>query len=342
MRAVRSMAATLRPAGRRVVGPGSDLRVRPWSDVEPRRRRLRCALCDRPRRCSTSPSPSASSPSASSRCSGRELADDVVEGPTGAEPRRGRPRRRCRSRCGVEAPFAVAVDDLRRDRGARARRRPAGDLPAGDRRARSPSTASRRTRRCATRSSRRASSRSRWRSRPSAAPAATPRRSSCPSYILAGGVLAAGRVSRVRLERRRHEAAEGHAAAAVAEERERLARELHDAVSHSLASIVMQAGGAQDVVRRDPSAPPRRSRRSSAPPAPASARCAACSGSSATASAPREPQPTLARARPPARRRRAKPGSTSTRRRRGRRARRCRRPSTCPRTASSRRRSPTR
>jgi signal transduction histidine kinase len=71
-----------------------------------------------------------------------------------------------------------------------------------------------------------------------------------PSLILAGGVFGVGRVARVR-----HERALGveHAATRrVAEERARLARELHDAVSHSLASIVMQAGGAQDVLRRDP------------------------------------------------------------------------------------------
>lgn len=41
-------------------------------------------------------------------------------------------------------------------------------------------------------------------------------------------------------------------AEAVAAERRRIARELHDAVSHSLSMITMQAGGAQDVVERDP------------------------------------------------------------------------------------------
>ena len=39
---------------------------------------------------------------------------------------------------------------------------------------------------------------------------------------------------------------------AVAAERRRIARELHDAVSHSLALIAMQAGGAQAILRRDP------------------------------------------------------------------------------------------
>ena len=51
-----------------------------------------------------------------------------------------------------------------------------------------------------------------------------------PAYILAGGVLSAGIVVQ-----RRHVAAEGRAEEAVAEERARIAREMHDAVSHSLA-----------------------------------------------------------------------------------------------------------
>jgi len=75
-----------------------------------------------------------------------------------------------------------------------------------------------------------------------------------PSLFLAGGVWAVGRIAR-----RRHDAAlaverdaDERAAEAAAAERERIAREMHDAVSHSLASIVMQAGGAQDVLARDP------------------------------------------------------------------------------------------
>jgi signal transduction histidine kinase len=75
-----------------------------------------------------------------------------------------------------------------------------------------------------------------------------------PSMILAGGVVAVGRVARGRHERALavERDAERRAATAAADERARLARELHDAVSHSLASIVMQAGGAQDVLARDP------------------------------------------------------------------------------------------
>ena len=71
-----------------------------------------------------------------------------------------------------------------------------------------------------------------------------------PSLILAGIVFAVGRVARIRHERAL--AVERAATRSAVEERARLARELHDAVSHSLASIVMQAGGAQDVLRRDP------------------------------------------------------------------------------------------
>lgn len=79
--------------------------------------------------------------------------------------------------------------------------------------------------------------------------------------ILFGSVWIIGRVAHARGARadetarraeeldRLRKAREAEAAAA---ERERLARELHDAVSHSLASIVMQAGGAQDVLDTEP------------------------------------------------------------------------------------------
>ena len=145
-------------------------------------------------------------------------------------------------------------DDLRRDRGARARRRAARDLPADDRRADRRSTPSaayaplRDALVAAGAARARAGDRRRARHRRRRHPAAR-----CPPYILAGGVLAAGRVvvrhtRALAVER----AAEERAAVAAAEERARLARELHDAVSHSLASIVMQAGGAQDVLRQRP------------------------------------------------------------------------------------------
>ena len=72
--------------------------------------------------------------------------------------------------------------------------------------------------------------------------------------VLFGTVWLVGRVVGVRNERARelHEARDEHAADAVAAERERIARELHDAVSHSLAAIVMQAGGARHVLATDP------------------------------------------------------------------------------------------
>ncbi|MFC5178750.1 sensor histidine kinase [Nocardioides taihuensis] len=72
--------------------------------------------------------------------------------------------------------------------------------------------------------------------------------------VLFGTVWLVGRVVGVRNERARelHAARDQHAAEAVAAERERIARELHDAVSHSLAAIVMQAGGARNVLADDP------------------------------------------------------------------------------------------
>jgi signal transduction histidine kinase len=74
------------------------------------------------------------------------------------------------------------------------------------------------------------------------------------SAILYGLLWLAGRVVGVRHEKARelHEARDQHAAEAVAEERARIARELHDAVSHSLAAIVMQSAGAQNVLDSDP------------------------------------------------------------------------------------------
>ncbi len=75
-----------------------------------------------------------------------------------------------------------------------------------------------------------------------------------PVMVLLGVVWAIGRVAGTRyaaawtLDRRR----EDEARAAVAAERERIARELHDSVSHSLAVIAMQAGGAEGIMRKDP------------------------------------------------------------------------------------------
>ena len=74
------------------------------------------------------------------------------------------------------------------------------------------------------------------------------------SAILYGSVWLVGRVVGVRNERARqlHEDRDRHAAEAVAEERARIAREMHDAVSHSLAAIVMQSAGAQNIIESDP------------------------------------------------------------------------------------------
>ncbi len=79
--------------------------------------------------------------------------------------------------------------------------------------------------------------------------------------IFLAAVWAVGRVAGARyagaraIERRaveRDRRREAEARAAVAAERRRIARELHDAVSHSLAMITMQSGGAQGILRRDP------------------------------------------------------------------------------------------
>ena len=73
--------------------------------------------------------------------------------------------------------------------------------------------------------------------------------------VLYGIVWAVGRAVAMSSERVRavHEERDRHAAEAVAAERERIAREMHDVVSHSLAAIVMQSGGARNVLQHDPS-----------------------------------------------------------------------------------------
>jgi signal transduction histidine kinase len=74
------------------------------------------------------------------------------------------------------------------------------------------------------------------------------------SLVLFGTVWLVGRVVGVRNERAAAllHARDEHAAEAVAAERARIAREMHDVVSHSLAAIVMQSSGARNVLDRDP------------------------------------------------------------------------------------------
>lgn len=76
------------------------------------------------------------------------------------------------------------------------------------------------------------------------------------SAVWAVGRVAGSRHARARtLERHaaeRERRREEHARAAVAAERRRIALELHDSVSHSLALIVMQSAGAQGILHRQP------------------------------------------------------------------------------------------
>ena len=79
--------------------------------------------------------------------------------------------------------------------------------------------------------------------------------------VLVGGSAGAGHLLRVRRRETAHLQAltaqlaaeqESRAQAAVAEERARMARELHDIVAHSVSLIAVQAAAAEDLLDRDP------------------------------------------------------------------------------------------
>ena len=109
------------------------------------------------------------------------------------------------------------------------------------------------------------------------------------SFVFSAGLVGlapwlAGRANRARrlraeaLDRERDQ----RARAAASEERQRIARELHDVVAHGVVLMVLQAQGARRILDHDPTARARRSRRSRRPARPRSRRSGARSGSCAT------------------------------------------------------------
>jgi signal transduction histidine kinase len=75
--------------------------------------------------------------------------------------------------------------------------------------------------------------------------------------IIGGGAWAAGMVVRSRTQHagelaQKAERLEAEQLVAVAEERARIARELHDVIAHSVSVMVVQAGAAAAVLKRDP------------------------------------------------------------------------------------------
>jgi signal transduction histidine kinase len=75
--------------------------------------------------------------------------------------------------------------------------------------------------------------------------------------VIAGGTWTAGRVVRARTQlaagfAEKADRLETERLEAIVEERARIARELHDVIAHSVSVMVVQAGAAQEVLKRDP------------------------------------------------------------------------------------------
>ena len=107
------------------------------------------------------------------------------------------------------------------------------------------------------------------------------------------GAIARSRRDRIAmLEERAQRLADDYAEAA-SRERERIARDMHDIIAHSVSLMVVQAEAGPVVVRSDPDRAVRCSTRSPTPAATRSPSCAARSGCCASEGPSRAPQPGL-------------------------------------------------
>ena len=264
-RAAASSARRRHPLAPRRRDPTYDrgrTRVRPRADAVARGPGVPCAPCTPPsssptRRAAPPAGTCSSSPSSSpGRCSRR--SSSTSPGPRG-RARSPRSASRSRSLWRRPAPIVALARDRHGRRGARVHRpRPGRGRDAVPRAARrdllgrplrAEALALARLRRVPDRARRRAELSPEWRGERHVADYAILTFFVCSAWT--AGYLIRRRAAQVQAA---EEAGGERARAAVADERARIARELHDVVAHSVSIIALQAGAAEGLVETQPQA----------------------------------------------------------------------------------------